>query len=74
MNLDLFPVPTRRGYIVPSEENFNKTLDALDSFFVDSKKGEWALETGRSTAAVGGDGLFNDPVYDWLTLDRKSVV
>ena len=68
MNLNLFPVPIRQGYIVPSDEQLDDTTDALFSFFDDAKKGEWALESGQSTAGVGGDGLFNDPVYDWLTL------
>ena len=73
MNLNLFPVPIRQGYIVPSDEQLEDTTDALFTFFDDAKKGEWALESGQSTAGVGGDGLFNDPVYDWLTLPISDV-
>lgn len=48
MNLQMFPVPLRRGYIVPTSDQFDDTERALFSFFDDTHKNAWALESGLS--------------------------
>ncbi|UNH61160.1 putative 2OG-Fe(II) oxygenase [Synechococcus phage S-SZBM1] len=74
-DLNLFSVPVRKGHVVPTAQQYAETYEYLHSLFVQCTPGKWALETGKSTAELpGGDALFQDPLFDWLTLPLLSDV
>lgn len=69
MNLNLFSVPIRRGYIVPTKIQQKETNEVLCRYFDKAKPNTWALESGKTTSNLpGGDNLYEDVAFDWLTL------
>jgi len=74
-DLSLFSVPVRKGYIVPNAKQYSETYEYLHSLFRNCNKGVWALETGKSTSELeGGSALFQNPIFDWLTLPLLADV
>lgn len=74
-NLNLFSVPVRQGWVTPTKEQYETTYNHLHTLFSQCSKGRWALETGKSTAElVNGSALFEDPIFDWLTLPILTEV
>ena len=68
-DLNLFSVPVHRGFVVPNADQYWETHEYLHRLFRQCSKGRWALETGKSTAELqGGDALFQNELFDWLTL------
>lgn len=68
-DLNIFPVPVRRSYVVPNADQYWETHAHLHSLFRQCTAGIWALETGKSTAELeGGAALFQNELFDWLTL------
>lgn len=62
---NLFATPVEKVQIVPTEEQYEKTVVLLDKMFNDVKENNWALETGKSTGELGLD-LHDCPEMWWL--------
>jgi uncharacterized protein (TIGR02466 family) len=74
-DLNLFSVPVKHGWIIPTIDQYEETHAYLHSLFANCSRGRWALETGKSTAELdGGASLFQNELFDWLTLPILSEV